>query len=795
MHNNATRAGQDARIDAKLLQRLFRLLRIGFGRSGAVGWFGLLQARLLVPLLMTLSICGEVVVFIGGTAMSAVYPALATRDGKRFAVLITSMSALYILDSAIKAAVQFASGLLGLCVRRALTRRLHRAYLKAGPLYAVATLLKTRLVDNSKETNPTRQDEDVEMGDESDYEEDGPDSALLEADRRRRRTSRRRRRSQVRSLLLDNPDQTIVQDVEKFSEMITTALGKTMTLPFLIGYYTYQVCETTQTMYTPVIISVFFVVSWLLCRRAMNPVVPAVIVKEQKEGDFRFNHVHLRTAAEPVAMMHAEAFEKRRLDTLLDVVIDATYTAIRAALPLNYWTNITGYLGAVLSYCLVSIPVFDGTYNGKTEAEIAGIVAKHLFVSLYLIHQFTLLTNFAEQLAQLSGLTARISLLLETCTKVDEILTAPASKSTSNILRRDRRSGAPRPSQKLIETPLLQVTNLPCAPPPPFRVLYKQLYTVNGENESPRITRTAGHLTTFNKITFSIRAGQHTLITGPSGCGKTSLLRVLAHVWRHPNSTSTAILYDPSLLALSALVGAAPVSDPSQPFNPSQASLEPVYFHPSQVMFLPQQGFATPLTPYSVSSRASAVNTSTATHPDAAFFDTSAQTASYSGCLAALAAQLTYPAHPGETGITDADIERLLALVGLDHVVERAFCMAQEMGMEMGVDGCLEDVGCRVLGQLSGGEMQRVQIARVLYWRPRIVFMDEALSMLDAESEQRMYGLLMLVPEHDHDDAVVEAGHDDEVERRGVHAITVVSVSHSEREELKRLFSQQIVLG
>ncbi|KAJ3234761.1 hypothetical protein HDU81_001161 [Chytriomyces hyalinus] len=555
MRNNNSDEHVAVQIDAKLLQRLFRLLRIGFGRSGAVGW----RSR---------------------------YPALATRDGNRFAILITSMTALYILDSAIKAAVQFASG-------------------------------------------------------------------------------------------------------------ITTALGKTMTLPFLIGYYTYQVCETTQNIYTPIIISVFFVVSWLLCRRAMNPVVPAVIVKEQKEGDFRFNHVHLRTAAEPIAMMHAEAFEKRRLDALLDVVIDATYTAIRAALPLNYWTNLTGYLGAVLSYCLVSIPVFDGTYNGKTEAEIAGIVAKHLFVSLYLIHQFTLLTNFAEQLS--------VSL---------------------------------------------------------------------------------------------IRAGQHTLITGPSGCGKTSLLRVLAHVWRYPNSTSTAILYDPSLLTLSALaVGAAPVSDPSQPFNDAQGTLEPVYFHPSQVMFLPQQGFATPLTPYSVTPRATSANASTATHPDAAFFDTSLQTTSYSGCLAALAAQLTYPAHPGETGITDGDIERLLALVGLDHVVERAFCMAQEMALEMGVDGCLEDVGSRVLGQLSGGEMQRVQIARVLYWRPRILFMDEALSMLDVESEQRMYGLLMLVPEHDQDDAVVEAGHDDEVERRGVHVITVVSVSHSESEDLKSLFSQQIALA
>jgi ATP-binding cassette subfamily C protein len=79
---------------------------------------------------------------------------------------------------------------------------------------------------------------------------------------------------------------------------------------------------------------------------------------------------------------------------------------------------------------------------------------------------------------------------------------------------------------------------------------------------------------------------------------------------------------------------------------------------------------------------------------------------------------------------TDADwVASCLSKVGLDWMI--------------GTDGL--GIAAQLhpdAGQLSGGEIQRIGLARALYRRPKILFLDEATSALDAETESRVSKML-----------------------------------------------------
>jgi ATP-binding cassette subfamily C protein len=74
-------------------------------------------------------------------------------------------------------------------------------------------------------------------------------------------------------------------------------------------------------------------------------------------------------------------------------------------------------------------------------------------------------------------------------------------------------------------------------------------------------------------------------------------------------------------------------------------------------------------------------------------------------------------------------VSRCLREVGLAWLLEAA---------GPGVDAQLHPD----IGQLSGGEIQRLGLARALYRRPKILFLDEATSALDAETESKVSKML-----------------------------------------------------
>lgn len=81
-------------------------------------------------------------------------------------------------------------------------------------------------------------------------------------------------------------------------------------------------------------------------------------------------------------------------------------------------------------------------------------------------------------------------------------------------------------------------------------------------------------------------------------------------------------------------------------------------------------------------------------------------------------------------GIATEDIEyellhECLDKAGLTEVIQK---------LPLGIDTNLKEKGVR----LSGGQIQRIGIARALYYKPKIIFFDEATSALDGKTEQQV---------------------------------------------------------
>ncbi|XP_023039595.1 ATP-binding cassette sub-family D member 4 isoform X5 [Piliocolobus tephrosceles] len=254
-------------------------------------------------------------------------------------------------------------------------------------------------------------------------------------------------------------DQRISQDVERFCRQLSSMASKLIVSPFTLVYYTYQCFQ-------------------------------------------RFKHMQIRVNAEPAAFYRAGHVEHMRTDRRLQRLLQTQRELMSKELWLYIGINTFDYLGSILSYVVIAIPIFSGVYGDLSPAELSTLVSKNAFVCIYLISCFTQLIDLSTTLSDVAGYTHRIGQLQET------LLDMSLKSQDCEILGES-------------EWGLDKASGWPAAEPADTAFLLEQVSISAPSSDKPLI----------KDLSLKISEGQSLLITGNTGTGKTSLLRVLGGLW------------------------------------------------------------------------------------------------------------------------------------------------------------------------------------------------------------------------------------------------------------------------
>ncbi|XP_076826392.1 lysosomal cobalamin transporter ABCD4 isoform X2 [Brachyhypopomus gauderio] len=384
------------------------------------------------------------VIYQVGLIPSQFYGVLSEKNHSKFQELVVFAVLLILLNSTLKSVEQYVCGLLYVSWRTSLTEDLHRDYFWGRVYYTLNVLRKD----------------------------------------------------------IDNPDQRISQDAERLCKQLSTMASRIVISPFTVSYYTYQ-CYSSTGWTGLLSIFGYFVLGTIVNKILMGPIVSALIEQEKLEGDFRFKHMQIRVNAESAAFYRAGKVEHMRTDRRLHTLLHTQKKLINKELWLYMGVNLFDYLGSILSYVVIAIPIFAGVYDGMTPGELSALVSKNAFVCIYLINCFTQLIDLSTTLSDVAGYTHRIGELREVMNDVgrQQYDYDPVLRET-NDFKRDTGSS---------ETAFVL-----------DRLSFK-----SPVSEEPLV----------KDLSLRICQGSHLLLVGNTGTGKTSLLRVLNHLWE-PSSGS-----------------------------------------------------------------------------------------------------------------------------------------------------------------------------------------------------------------------------------------------------------------
>uniref|UniRef100_A0AAY4DRP6 ATP-binding cassette, sub-family D (ALD), member 4 n=1 Tax=Denticeps clupeoides TaxID=299321 RepID=A0AAY4DRP6_9TELE len=371
------------------------------------------QNALMFLTLLGVALLEQLIIYQVGVVPSRFYEVLSDKSIEAFKGLAAYAVLLILMNSTLKSLDQYICSLLYVSWRRSLTESLHKAYFHGRVYYTLNVLRKD----------------------------------------------------------IDNPDQRISQDGERLCKQMSTMASRLLISPFTLAYYTYQ-CFTSTGWIGLVSIFGYFVVGTITNKVLMGPIVSTLVEQERLEGDFRYSEMEFWEKEEVLAHFSmAGKVEHERTGRCFQNLLNTQRSLMNKEFWLYIGVNTFDYLGGILSYIVIAIPIFTGVYDELSPGELSALVSRNAFVCIYLINCFTQLIDLSTTLSDVAGYT-----------------------------HSDREQHAGTSDTAFV------LDHLSYKSPVSDELLVEDL-------------------------SLRVSQGCHLLVVGNTGTGKTSLLRVLSHLW------------------------------------------------------------------------------------------------------------------------------------------------------------------------------------------------------------------------------------------------------------------------
>ena len=293
--------------------------------------------------------------------------------------------------------------------------------------------------------------------------------------------------------ILDNPDQRITQDVNSLCESISNILPLIIVTPFVIGWYGYQTWITVGYS-GPLTVFVYFVIWGLMNGPLTSPIASVIYKQDKREGDFRFKHMNLRTNAESIAFYDSSNNELNQINQNFTGLLSISYRRNWKELILKIFINTSQYMGGILAYLVLAVPIFTNVYDNYTPTDLSQLISNYSFKCQYLIYLFTQLYDMLTEISVIAGNSHRIGELIETMKENHKNHNLNLNKN-----------------YKLDEN-----------------VSEDKCFILNDVT----ITLPSQSKTLIKNLNLEFIKNRNILLSGRSGCGKTSLFRCINGLWK-----------------------------------------------------------------------------------------------------------------------------------------------------------------------------------------------------------------------------------------------------------------------